>query len=231
MYRKDKKKEYYTEKARQEGYVARSVYKLQEIDKKYRIFKKGARVLDLGAAPGSWMQYIQKQIGPKGLVVGVDKVELAFTPKPPAVFIQEDVFNLNTEDLERFAGFSAQGACPSEAGRRRARPTERRQSFGRGPASGWDVVVSDLAPATSGAKALDSGRSFELAALAFQIALSLLLPKGSVVIKVFESESVIGLISEMRKHFSFVKRFRPKAVRPESREIYIIATGFQGDRK
>ena len=211
MYRQNLKEEHFTIRARKEGYAARSVYKLQEIDKKYHILKKGARVLDLGAAPGSWMQYIQKQIGPKGLVVGVDKEKLAFTPKHPAVFIQEDVLVLKIEDIKRQVGFSAQGAhLPAR----------------RGPASGWNVIVSDLAPSTSGAKALDSGRSFELATRAFQIALSLLLPKGSVVIKVFESESVVGLTSEMGKHFSFVKRFRPKAVRPESREIYIIGTGF-----
>lgn len=195
MYRKDKKNEYYTVKARQEGYAARSVYKLQEIDKKYRIFRKGLRVLDLGASPGSWMQYIAEKIGPKGILVGVDLEPLKFTPEPPVVFLQKDVFDLNNEDLAKFSGFN--------------------------------VVVSDLAPSTSGTRSLDAGRSFDLTARALELAQSGLLAGGSFIVKNLESELTGKIIAEAKENFSFVKLFRPQAVRSESREIYIIATGFR----
>lgn len=198
MYRKDKKNEYYTVRARKEGYAARSVYKLQEIDKKYRIFQKGHRVLDLGAAPGSWTQYLIQSVGKSGLVVAVDKEPLAFEPEPPVVFLQKDVFDLSAEDLKEFPGFNA--------------------------------VMSDLAPSTSGTRSLDAGRSFALTARALELARLVLLAGGSFIVKNLESELTGKIIAEAKQNFSFVKLFRPQAVRSESREIYIIATGFQSKR-
>ncbi len=91
MYRKYKKEEFYTKKAKEEGYPARSVYKLKEIDEKYKIFKKGDRVLDLGAAPGSWMKYISQKIGENGLVVGIDNADFKINRGKNMIFIKKDI--------------------------------------------------------------------------------------------------------------------------------------------
>jgi 23S rRNA (uridine2552-2'-O)-methyltransferase len=99
MYRKYKKNEFYTGKARKEGYPARSVYKLKEIDEKFRIFKKGDKVLDLGAAPGSWLKYIFEKIGDKGLVVGIDASELRIPLSANMRFIQKNIFDLLDKDF------------------------------------------------------------------------------------------------------------------------------------
>lgn len=99
MYRKDKKDEYYTRKAKQEGYPARSVYKLKEIDEKYKIFKKGDLVLDLGCAPGSWLKYISEKIGENGKVIGVDLNEKKIPLAKNIIFIQKDIFQLGKDDF------------------------------------------------------------------------------------------------------------------------------------
>ena len=95
MYRKDNKTEHYTIKANKEGYPARSVYKLKDIDEKYRFLKKGDRVLDLGAAPGSWMKYIAAKIGERGLVQGVDIQDIEIELKPNMRFLKKDMRELD----------------------------------------------------------------------------------------------------------------------------------------
>src|SRR3989344_2806810 len=96
MYRKDNKTEHYTQKANREGYSARSVYKLKDIDEKYRLFKKGDKVLDLGAAPGSWMQYIAIKVGERGFVQGVDIQDIEIELKPNMRFLKKDMRELNS---------------------------------------------------------------------------------------------------------------------------------------
>ena len=97
MYRKDRKAEFYTTLAKKEGYPARSVYKLKEIDEKYKIIKKNSRVLDLGSAPGSWLLYISQKVGDKGKVIGVDIEETKIPQKANIVFIKRSVFDLVDE--------------------------------------------------------------------------------------------------------------------------------------
>ncbi len=99
MYRKDKKDEYYTRKAHKEGYPARSVYKLQEIDLKYHLFKKGDRVLDLGCSPGSWLLYISSKIGPTGLIKGIDIEELKIKTPDNAVFLKKSILELDKDEV------------------------------------------------------------------------------------------------------------------------------------
>lgn len=99
MYRKDKKDEYYTRKAKEEGYPARSVYKLKEIDEKYKIFKPGDFVLDLGCAPGSWLKYISGRIGGNGKAFGVDLNEIKIPLAINIVFVQKDIFQLSEDDF------------------------------------------------------------------------------------------------------------------------------------
>lgn len=100
MYRKDKKEEYYTLKARKEGYPARSVYKLEEIDKKYHLIKKGDSVLDLGCAPGSWLLYLSNKVGDTGKVIGVDISDITIPPRANIIFIKKSVMDLNTDELK-----------------------------------------------------------------------------------------------------------------------------------
>ncbi len=100
MYRKDRQNEFYTTLAKKEGYPARSVYKLKEIDEKYKILKKGDRVLDLGSAPGSWLLYISQKVGDKGKVIGVDIEEIKIPQKANIVFIKKDIADLKELDLK-----------------------------------------------------------------------------------------------------------------------------------
>ena len=100
MYRKDRQNEFYTMLAKKEGYPARSVYKLKEIDEKYKIFKEGDRVLDLGSAPGSWLLYISQKVGDRGKIVGVDIEEIKMSPKANIIFIKKNVLDLEESDFK-----------------------------------------------------------------------------------------------------------------------------------
>ena len=143
MYRKDRKEEFYTTLAKKEGYPARSVYKLKEIDEKYKIIKKNSRVLDLGAAPGSWLLYISQKVGDKGKVIGIDIEETKIPQKANIVFIKRSVFDLERPEVDEAKASS----LPSPA----AADLVFKDKF--------DAVVSDLSPKTSGVKFLDSGKS------------------------------------------------------------------------
>lgn len=193
MYRKDKKSEFFTIKAREEGYPARSVYKLQEIDKKYQLIKKGSRVLDLGCAPGSWLLYLSKKVGDTGRVKGFDIEDIKIPLQKNIIFIKKDVLALENEDIK----------------------------------GKYDAVVSDLAPSTSGMRDTDAERSLELCQKAFEIASTVLSSGGNFLCKVLDGESTNDFFKKINGSFRFAKRFRPKAVRKGSREIYIIARGFK----
>jgi len=99
MYRKFKKKEYYTEKAKREGYPARSIYKLKEIDAKYRIINEGDKVLDLGCSPGSWLLYVSEKVGNNGKVVGIDKDMIMLEQRKNIVFYQRNIFDMDESDF------------------------------------------------------------------------------------------------------------------------------------
>ncbi len=103
MARRRDRPDYFSRKAQQEQFASRAVYKLAEIDKKYRLFRPGQRLLDLGCAPGSWLQYLSSRVGPTGLVVGVDQQPLKITLGPPVVLLQGDIFTLDLADLRRLA--------------------------------------------------------------------------------------------------------------------------------
>ena len=153
--------DYYRSLARTEGYVARAVYKLKEVDEKYHLMKPGSRVLDLGCSPGSWLQYIASRVGPGGLVVGVDAAPLAIAVVPPLDFVQGEITSL---DLETIIALS---------------PT-------------FDVVLSDLAPKTTGIRQVDQQRSLELASLAWEWARRLLREGGHFLVKIFEGPDTAG---------------------------------------
>jgi 23S rRNA (uridine2552-2'-O)-methyltransferase len=178
-------------RARAEGYVARAVYKLKGIDEKYRLFRPGQRVLDLGCSPGSWLQYIASRVGPGGLVLGVDAAPLAIPLAPPLYFLRGEVESL---DLEAVTAISPQ----------------------------FEVVVSDLAPKTTGVREVDERRSLELARRALELARRWLSPRGHFLVKIFAGPDLAGLVAAMRQDFRLVRRVKPAGSRAASRELYLL---------
>ena len=185
-------------KARQEGFAARAVYKLEDIDRRVRLLHAGARVLDLGCRPGSWLKYAVKAAGPHGRVVGVDRLPLP-TPVPGAQVIVADIYELSDEEL--LCGLAA-----------------------------YDVVLSDMAPDTTGIRATDQARSAGLVEEALARAERLLAPLGAFVAKVFQSPEVDRLRQRMARHFTDVRLLKPEASRQQSSEIYLVGRGFGPER-
>jgi 23S rRNA (uridine2552-2'-O)-methyltransferase len=192
-------RDHYFLKARQENYPARSIYKLRELDAKFRLFRPGMKVLDLGAAPGSWSLGAAEKVGEKGLVLACD-IQGAQTIFPPQVlFLQENVF-------ERSAAF--------EEKLREIAP--------------FDVVISDMAPLTTGARATDQARSLQLAMEALAMSCRYLKNGGSFVVKVFMGPDVRELQEGMKQVFNAVRAFKPKSSRAESKENFYLGLNFHG---
>lgn len=196
-----KYRDHYFMRAKKDNYPARSVYKLKEIDKRFNIFSKGMKVLDLGAAPGSWSLGAAEKVGEKGLVIGAD-IQTTETEFPPNVrFMQENVF----ERSQAFEDVLAE-VMP------------------------FDVVISDMAPKTTGHKFTDQARSAELCYEALNVACYCLKPKGSFIVKIFMGPDVQAYAKSMRKYFDSVKSFKPKSSRDESKEIFYVGLGFNGKK-
>jgi 23S rRNA (uridine2552-2'-O)-methyltransferase len=188
------KKDHFHRKAKEEGFLARSAYKLQEIQKKFRLLGSGTKVLDLGCAPGAWVQVALPLVGEKGRVVGVDleKIEAATLSDARFRFIHGDAFKLQPGDL---------------------------------PEAPFDVVLSDMAPKTSGVKVRDQARSAELCLHALAVARQTLRNGGALVVKLFEGEDAERVRKEIGADFAQLKLFRPDSTRAASSEIYLVATG------
>ncbi len=189
-------RDHYFKKAKKENFAARSVFKLEEIDRKLRLFKPGQTVLDLGAAPGSWSQYASARIGPKGRLLGVDLTPVRLS-LPNAEFIAADLRDLALEDV-----FSERGWAPP-----------------------FDIVMSDMAPKTTGVKVTDQARSLELCELALDVARRFLKPKGHFVCKLFHSDDFTVFRDRMRAMFDKVDVVKPKATRQISKEIFLAGLG------
>lgn len=183
-------------RAKKEKYAGRAVYKLEELDKKFRLFKRGRSVLDLGCWPGSWLQYVVNRVGEDATIVGVDLkgVEIAL-PGSVQTFIG-DVYKLKP------AGF--------------------RQRFGE-----FDVVISDMAPNTTGEVDGDVYRSEELFLRALEIATGTLRPGGHFAAKVFQGARFGELIAQVKKNFAEGRGFHTKNTRQGSRERYIVGRGLR----
>lgn len=189
-------RDHYFRKAKAENYPARSVYKLKEIDDRFHLLRPGMRVLDMGAAPGSWSLCAAEKVGPSGLVLGCD-IKDSETPFPPQVnFFKNDIFEPCTEFSEALVK--------------------------SGP---FDLALSDMAPSTTGSKFTDQARSLELAARAFELAAALLKPGGAFVVKIFMGPDIQELLTPMRQAFINVKTFKPKSSRSESKETFFIGLG------
>lgn len=188
-----KPNDHYAQKARKENFVARSVYKLEEIDKRFGIIKRDDFVLDLGASPGSWMQYASKKTGDNGFVFGIDLKPVEVKLKN-AVSIIADI---NTLDIEQFL---------------KNQKTNRKM----------DVVLSDMAPNTTGSRFTDQARSFELSMLALATAKKFLIKGGNFVCKIFDGEDAMAFRNEVKKYFSQVYTFRPKSTQSSSKEFFVV---------
>jgi len=193
--------EYYN-RAKQEGYRARSAYKLQQLDETAGLFGPGNTVVDLGAVPGGWLQVAAERVGPEGTVVGVDRqrIDPLDEPKPSVGYVRGDV----TDDETRI---------------------EIREVLGtdEGPGGPVDVVVSDMAPNVTGEYSVDHARSVHLARQAFETALDLLAPGGDLAVKVFDGRDLDDFEADVEAEFEYVRRVRPDATRDASSEVYLLA--------
>ena len=187
----------YTRRARQEQYPARSVYKLQEIQQRSRVIRRGDHVLDLGCAPGSWLIYAAEATGPSGRVVGVDLTPVTVALPAHASARTADVFELAEDPARFFDGL-------------------------------FDVVLSDMAPATTGSRVVDTARSFNLCQAALGIARQVLRPGGVFVCKIFQGEDVKQFTEAVKSGFAECKVFKTQSSRKASMEIYLIGKGKNG---
>ena len=185
--------DHYFKKAKRENFAARSVFKLQEINERHRLFKPGQRVLDLGAAPGSWSQYAVQQIGENGRLLGIDLTPITMKLKN-AVFLAGDLMEMDLALVMREHGFDEP----------------------------FSVVMSDMAPKTTGIKMTDQARSAELCELALDIACRFLQPKGAFVCKLFHGDDFVPFRDRMRQVFERVDVIKPKATRRISKEIFLV---------
>ena len=190
----------YVKRSQKEGYRSRAIYKLQEIQQKDNLIRPNMQVVDLGAAPGGWSQYAVELVGKNGRVVASDI--LPIDPLPFVKFIEgdfteESILNEILDVLSK---------------------NEKKL--------GADVVISDMAPNMTGVEATDQPRSIYLCELALDMACQILKPGGAFVAKVFQGDGSDAFLKEVRSHFKKVKVRKPKASRPRSREVYVVAQGF-----
>jgi 23S rRNA (uridine2552-2'-O)-methyltransferase len=190
--------DYYWKRSKQEGYPARSVFKLQEIQEKHRVIRPGSRVLDLGASPGSWSLYILDLQAGSGSVTGVDlkAPDQRLLSRRHFRFIQGDFTSIPVLEM------IIEGAP-------------------------YDCIVSDAAPSTTGSRMLDTARSLDIARQVLQTCRKALAPGGNCVLKIFQGGEEKEILDQMRKLFEVSRAFKPKASRSDSMETYYIGTGFR----
>lgn len=187
----------YVKRAQQEGFRARSVYKLKEIQERYKFIKPGMTVVDLGAAPGAWSEYVKTLVGAKGKIIALDI--LSMNPIVDVDFIQGD-----------FSDVEIVKALIEKVGERKV-----------------DVVLSDMAPNMSGISSVDQDRSMFLVEMAAAFAMKVLKPEGIFLTKVFHGVGFDALVKLVKSHFKKVNTVKPDASRSRSKEVYLFAQGFQ----
>jgi 23S rRNA (uridine2552-2'-O)-methyltransferase len=197
------RKDRFFKKAKKDNFVARSAYKLEEIDRRHHIIEKGMRIVDLGCAPGSWIQYLAKTVGQNGAVVGYDIDEVRATGGARVATFVADVFELDAARIK--------ADLVALTGEDRV-----------------DAVLSDMAPKLSGIRDADQARSIALVEKALELSAELVRDGGSFVAKVFQGRDTDALLQRARSVFDEVKMLRPEATRDGSREAFIIAKGRRG---
>jgi 23S rRNA (uridine2552-2'-O)-methyltransferase len=197
---RERKRDYYYRKAKEERYRSRAAYKLLEAIRKYHFIRKGDVVVDLGAAPGGWLQAARKTVGSKGFVLGVDLRPVEPFPQSNIQTIMGDINETETLD-------ETLDTLPRKA----------------------DAVISDVSPNISGIWEVDHARQMDLADQALKIALKRLRPSGSFFIKVFQGDMLDDFVKKMKRHFEVVRIMKPKASRAKSSEIFILGMRSKGE--
>lgn len=192
-------KDAFYRKAKREGYRSRAAYKLLELNRRFRVIKPGDRVVDLGAAPGGWLQVAAELAGPKGKVVGVDLQPITPFREPNLIVLQGDI---TTEE------------CIEKIREALAAPA--------------NCVLSDVSPRLTGIRDADISRSIELARMALKAACGLLAPGGNFLVKIFMSEELGAFSAGIKERFRSADRTRPEATRKGSSEIYLCARSYRG---
>lgn len=183
--------------AKRAGYRSRAAFKLKQLDRRYGFLRRGDVVVDLGAAPGGWLQVARERVGDEGFVLGVDLQLIAKLPFDNVVTLAADITDEATPEIIR-------KKLPGTA----------------------DILLSDASPKISGVWDVDHARSIELAQAALAVARAVLAPGGRLLVKVFQGEMFKDFVGDVRKKFSFVKVSKPIASRKGSAEAYVIAKGF-----
>ena len=191
-------KDEYVKRARQEGARSRAIYKLEQIDRRDHLLRPGMMVVDLGAAPGGWSQYVKSRVGESGRVLALDI--LPMEPIVGVAFVEGD--------------FTEQPVLDLLMQRLQGKPV--------------DLVISDMAPNMSGVPSVDQARSSGLAELALDFADKTLKPGGDLLMKTFQGAGFNELHARMRRRFGKLMSRKPQASRAESREIYLLGKGFKG---
>lgn len=188
----------YVRRAQTDGYRSRAVYKLMEIDQRYRLLHPGMTVIDLGAAPGGWTQYVRERVGPKGCVLAQDVLDMA--PLPDVQFLRGDIADPGVLDLllQQLAGSRA------------------------------ELVISDMAPNISGDSVSDQARMAELAERVLEVADIVLKSGGHLLLKTFQGAGFAQVRQAMQPSFDKLLSCKPQASRSRSREIYLLGLGFHG---
>ena len=197
-YRRERKQDYFYRRAKELKLRSRAAFKLRQLDDRYKLLRRGDVVVDLGAAPGGWLQVARERIGDEGFVLGVDLQQIAKLPHANIKTVVADITDSSTPELIR-------GNLPRPA----------------------DVVLSDASPKISGVWSVDHSRSIELARAALTIAGNVLAQGGKLLIKVFQGELFQEFVGEVKEKFGFIKISKPPASRKGSAEAYVIAKGFR----
>lgn len=197
-----KVRDYYAVKAKKNNYPARSIYKLEEAQQKYTFLHRGDSVLDIGCFPGSWSLYAAEVVGPKGIVVGVDLEQADQAPRPDSAAIHWLCQDIRAAEFLPMV--------------RKFRPA-------------FKVLISDIAPKTTGNRWTDAQQSLNLVRETLVLAETLLLPNGNFFTKVFQGEDFPEFIASLKPRFATVKVLKPRSSRVESREVFVLAMGFIRD--
>ena len=190
--RKKKWSDSWTKKAKDQGYTARSVFKLEELEQRFSPLRGMNTFVDLGCAPGSWSHFVSRN-NPKARLIGIDIKEVA---SYPGTFYQQSIELVDSKQIQQELGGSV------------------------------DMVLSDMAPNTTGNRLSDHVRQLELAYKALDFAVSVLRPQGRFVVKVFDGEDIQAYFLHVKKYFGTVKRLRPKATRNSSVEFFMLGLDF-----
>jgi len=192
------KRDLYRRKARAEGYRSRAAYKLIQLDDKFGLIKEGYTVLDIGCAPGGWLQAEAERVGAGGRVVGIDLNPV----EPPSEVVETIVLDVTSPDAPKIL-------------------LEKLRD-------GVDAVFSDLSPTMMGVWEVDSGRQIDMTKAAFSIGCKVLKKRRNAVFKIFQGEFTDEFVREARKRFERIDLAKPEASRKQSSELYLVCLGFKG---